>query len=105
MRSHPLQTMNENWDPDRLARRYQNQSWYVKLWRRRKQIPTWWRAFKYWRRYRFGPRYQEDLRNGEYIDTFKNFLSIERGMACNAMDWWHTEDEVREIEKRYLQKK
>lgn len=67
-------------DPDR----YQFQSWWVRLWRRRYYIPVPIRALRVW----------WASRRDDQPLTYLDCLSICIGAAQIPMKWYHTWDEV-----------
>ena len=80
-------------DDPRLMDRYQYQPWYVKLWRWRFMIPTYHRALFDWWPNRGKPMFNDpECRNW----TYRDFLSLEKGMANSKMKWYYTMDEVKE---------
>lgn len=72
--------MSSDWDPKRLANRYQNQPWYIKLWRRRWYLlrPYW--AIKWWLA-------DKDL-------WLRDAWSIACGWSHHEMEWWYTWEET-----------
>jgi len=78
-------TMNEEWpDKERLANRYQNQPWYIKLWRRRWYLPIPYRAVRIY------------LRTSRDDMSWRNCWGLAKGLAQGPMEWWYTMDEVRD---------
>ncbi len=75
-----------------LANRYQNQPWYVKLWRRRWYLTIPHTAVRLWRSER-----KRDLRDDlDWRMTFSQCWGLAKGLAQGPMLWWHTWDEVKE---------
>ena len=67
-------------------KRYQDQPWYIRLWRRRYYIPIPWKAFKMW----VGSK-----------ERFGLCWSLAVGMAQADMSWYYTWEEVKErLEKK-----
>lgn len=65
------------------SNRYQNQPWYIRLWRRR-----WYLMIPYWAcRWYF--------KHPDFIDySFKNAWGLATGDAQVRMQWWYDWDEV-----------
>ena len=73
--------------------RYQNQKWYVKLWRKRHIVPVPYFAFRWWLKELKQPLYDKD---GRRRLNFKTCLSVQMGMADHKMKHYFTQEEVRE---------
>ena len=83
--------------------RYQNQPWYVKLWRRRYTLSAPFHALRYWKNMRgklLAPEIP-DSREWEFRDAWK--LAI--GSAHAKMKWYYTIDEVKERLHSRLEKR
>ena len=63
--------------------RYQNQPWYIRLWRRR-----WYLAIPYWTLLYWGNRWSD----GEITD-FHMARKLAVGQAQRNMKWWYTMEE------------
>jgi hypothetical protein len=79
-------------------KRYQNCSWYEKLWRRRHYISVPWVGFKIWWHERRRPLDDED----DWRMTFGQCVGLAKGLAQAKMNWVYDWDEVKErLEKRF----
>lgn len=75
-------------DPERLANRYQNQPWHIKLWRLRYKLKVPYIAARiYWRHNRFVVPYTDSY-------TWLNCWSIAQGLTDGDMQHWYTSEEV-----------
>jgi len=64
-----------------LANRYQNQPWYIKLWRRRHYLSVPYDAYQSWRAWK-----------GD--ETFRTCWGVSIGMAQARMKWFFTIEEI-----------
>ena len=82
------------WTKDELDKRYQNQPWYTKLWRRRwyLMIPIW--ALRDWENQWMG--WSEETQDwdipGERV-KFSLAWRLALGHAQGKMEWWFTMEE------------
>jgi len=65
--------------------RYQNQPWYVRLWRRRHYVPIPYRAVRIW---------VSDRKSDDPIG-FRNCWGLAIGLAQCSMKWYYDWDEVK----------
>jgi len=79
--------------------RYQNQLWYIKLWRRRWYLWTYWMALRdtiYWVFNGCQPNEwvsSEDSYKDTRWFTFKCIWVFAKGWAEMKMEWWYTMNE------------
>ena len=111
-------------EEDRYQNRYQNQPWYVKLWRRRHMLPvpfytlrTWLHANKRFYEHHLATavrptfsswirsRGNVDLRWDNHWRKLGTAWSVEMGEATLRMEWWFTLDEVKEDLAKAKEKK
>lgn len=71
-----------------LANRYQFQSWYIKLWRRR-----WYLLIPFWTIIHFIAERDEPP---EWKLSLGECWHLAIGVAQGKMHWWHTMEEVKE---------
>ena len=81
-----------------MPNRYQNQPWYVRLWRRRYTLPVPYRAVRSWLKLRGTPMFDDP----EWRDwTLRDLWRLEIGSAHGQMKWYFSWDEVKQhLEER-----
>jgi hypothetical protein len=71
--------------------RYQHQSWFVRLWRRRHYLPIPFVAFRIWR----SEQTRELRDDGDWRMSFKDSWSLSKGIAQSKMKWFYYSSELR----------
>ena len=77
----------------KLANRFQNKPWYIKLWRYRWYIPIPFKATRSWL-HGLILDIKEPIHSHNRALSFKTCWSIHVGMAQGDMEWFYTMDEV-----------
>ena len=76
--------------------RYQNQSWYIRLWRRRYYILVPFVAFRMW----YGLLWTRKVPLPQDDYSFDLCWKLAKGLAQGKMKWYYTMDEVKERWKK-----
>ena len=70
----------------KLDNRFQNQPWYIRMWRRRHYLSVPHNAFLLW----LNTKDDED----NYFNSFKDCWGLATSFSHSKMGWWYTFDEV-----------
>jgi hypothetical protein len=76
---------------EELDDRFQNQPWFIKLWRYRYYLRIPFHAIESWIRYQL---YETPEDKKKYPLSFRNIWSIQIGLAQGPMRWYYTWEEI-----------